>query len=183
MTHLPAFEYIYTIHPEYKITGVPTSGFSFGNTLLFWGLGKIFASSPGVFLPPMNEVYHYPFLCVGWFGMLITALNLIPVGQLDGGHITYALLGSKHKYVAWSFFILVTVMGLVGLLPFIGVMVFADYGLANWLVWALMIFFVIKIKHPPIYDAEPMDFKRKLWGVFALFMFISSFTPVPFNNL
>jgi membrane-associated protease RseP (regulator of RpoE activity) len=182
MTHLPPFEYIYKIHPEYQITGVPTSGFSFGGTLLFWGLGKIFATSPGVFLPPMNEVYHYPFLCVGWFGMLITALNLIPVGQLDGGHITYALLGSKHKYVAWAFFILVALMGLVGLLPFIGVMIFSDYGLVNWLVWALMILFVIKIKHPPIYDPEPLDFKRKLLGVFALFMFISSFTPAPFNN-
>lgn len=185
MTHLPPYEYIYTIHPEYEFTGIPLSGFSFGPTLLYWFLGKIFASSPDVFLPPMNEMYHYPFLCVGWFGLLITALNLLPVGQLDGGHITYALLGNKHRIVARVFFGLVVAMGLIGLIGVFPVPVFeklSGYGLFNWLVWAILIFFVIKIDHPPIYDPEPMDSKRKLWGVFALFMFISSFTPAPFNN-
>jgi hypothetical protein len=44
-------------------------------------------------------------------------------------------------------------------------------------------FFVIRIDHPPLYDPEPLDFKRKLWGVFALFMFVTSFTPVPFQGL
>ncbi len=185
MTHLPPFEYIYTIHPEYQMTGVPTSGFSFGPTLLYWLLGELLTSSPDVFLPPMNEMYHYPFLCVGWFGLLITALNLLPVGQLDGGHITYALLGNKHRIVARIFFGLVLAMGVVGLIgifPLPGFERLSGYGLFNWLIWAILIFFVIKIDHPPVYDPEPMDTKRKLWGVFALFMFISSFTPVPFNN-
>lgn len=181
MTHLPQFDYIYKIHPEYEVTGVPTTGFSFGSTLLYWSMGKIFVGSPDVFLPPMNEMYHYPFLCVGWFGLLITALNLLPVGQLDGGHITYALLGSKHKIVARIFFGLTLAMGLVGLLPFLGVEIFSEYGLLNWLVWSILIFFVIKIDHPPIYDPEDLCVRRKLLGLFALFMFISSFTPVPFN--
>jgi len=182
MTTLPPFDYIYEIHPEYKLTGVPTSGFSFGNTLLFWLFGKIFASSPDVFLPPMNEVYHYPFLCVGWFGLFVTSLNLLPVGQLDGGHIIYALFGNKHKYIARIFFALIFAMGLLGLLPFAGINLFADYGLINWLVWSLLIFFVIKIEHPPLLDNEPVDFKRKIWGVIALLIFVSSFTPSPFSN-
>jgi membrane-associated protease RseP (regulator of RpoE activity) len=182
MTHLPRFEYIFTIHPEYESTGVPLTGFSFGNTLLYWSLGKLLTASPNVFLPPMNEMYHYPFLCVGWFGLLITALNLLPVGQLDGGHITYALLGSKHKIIARLFFGFTLGMGLLGLLPLVGIEVLARYGLVNWLVWAILMFFVIRIDHPPMYDPEPIGTGRQLLGAFALFMFVTSFTPVPFSN-
>ena len=182
MTHLPPFEYIFNIHPEYASTGVPLSGFSFGNTLLYWGLGKLLTASPSVFLPPMNEMYHYPFLCVGWFGLLVTALNLLPVGQLDGGHITYALLGNKHKIIARLFFGLTLSMGLLGLLPFFGVDFLANYSLFNWLVWAILMFFVIRLDHPPVYDPEPIGLGRQMWGLFALFMFITSFTPVPFSN-
>jgi membrane-associated protease RseP (regulator of RpoE activity) len=182
MTHLPSIEYLFHIHPEYRSSGISLSGFSFGNTLLYWGLGKILTSSPDVFLPPMNEMYHYPFLCVGWFGLLITALNLLPVGQLDGGHIVYALFGNKHKVIARVFFGLTLSVGLAGFLPFAGINIFANYGLFNWLVWAFVIYFVIRVDHPPIYDPEPLDLKRKIWGAFALFMFLTSFTPAPFNN-
>lgn len=183
MTHLPPFEYIYSIHPEYQGTGVPTSGFSFGPNLLYLGFAKIFTSSPDVFLPPMNEMYHYPFLCVGWFGLLVTALNLLPVGQLDGGHIIYALFRSSHKFIARTFFGITLGMGLVGLLPYIGIDFLSDYGLLNWLIWALLMFFVIRIDHPPFVDTEPIGTGRKLLGVFALFMFVSSFTPVPVMGL
>ncbi len=183
MVTLPPFDYIYTIHPEYQATGVPTSGFSFGANLLYLGFAWLFTSSPDVFLPPMNEIYHYPFLCVGWFGLLVTALNLLPVGQLDGGHIIYALFKDKSKYIARTLFGFILGMGLVGLLPYAGINDFEDYGLLNWLVWAVLIFFVIKIDHPPFYDPEPIGNARKLWGVFALFMFVTSFTPVPFRGL
>jgi len=183
MANLPPFEYIYNIHPEYQVTGVPTSGFSFGSNLLYWGLGRLLADSPNVFLPPMNEMYHYPFLCVGWFGLLVTALNLLPVGQLDGGHIIYALFGAKSKYIARAFFGIILGLGLIGLLPFLGIAALAEYGLLNWLVWAALIFFLIRIDHPPFYDPEPIGTARLLWGGFALFMFICSFTPVPITNL
>lgn len=183
MTHLPPFEYIYNIHPEYQETGVPLSGFSFGYNLLYLGLAKLLTSSPNVFLPPMNEMYHYPFLCVGWFGMLVTALNLLPVGQLDGGHIIYALFGHMHRFIARIFFGITLGMGLIGLLPYIGINMFAEYGLLNWLVWALMIFFVIKIDHPPFYDPVPLGKVRRWLGFFYLFMFVTTFTPVPFMGL
>lgn len=184
MTHLPSIEYLFRIHPEYRLNGIPLGeGFTFGNTLLYWLLSKIFTSSPNVFLPPMNEMYHYPFLCVGWFGLLITALNLLPVGQLDGGHIVYALFGSKHKIIARVFFFLLLLIGLGGLLQFVGVDFLSRYSLANWILWVFLIYFVIKVDHPPIYDPEPVDLKRKLWGAFALFMFVSSFTPVPFSGI
>ncbi len=195
MTHLPPFEYIYKIHPEYMTTGVPTSGFSFGINILYFGLGKILTGAPHVFLPPMNEMYHYPFLCVGWFGLLVTALNLLPVGQLDGGHVTYSLLGSKHRIIARVFFILTLSMGLIGLpgiidsifielgyKPLFNFIALEGYGFGSWFLWSILMFFVIKIDHPPIYDPEPIGTPRKLLGLFALFMFLVSFTPVPFNN-
>lgn len=177
-THLPSIEYLYRIHPDYRTMGVPVAGFQFGPNLLYWGLGKLLVP-PDMFVPPMSEMYHYPFLCVGWFGLFITALNLIPVGQLDGGHITYALFAEKHTIIARIFFGITFTMGLVGLLQFFGISWFANYGLFNWLIWSLLIFFVIKIQHPPLFDPEPLDLKRKMWGLFALFMFIGSFTPVP----
>jgi len=183
MTHLPSVEYLFNIHPNYRYEGIPLAqGFSFGNTLLYLGLSKLLASSPSVFLPPMNEMYHYPFLCVGWFGMLITSLNLLPVGQLDGGHIVYALFGNKHKIIARIFFVITASMGVIGLLPFIGINWFENYGLVQWVLWSLLILFVIRVDHPPLYDPEPIGWKRRLWGVFALFMFVSSFTPSPINN-
>lgn len=182
MTHLPPIDYLFRIHPEYLTTGIPTTGFSFGNTFLFMGLAKIFTSSPEVFLPPMNEVYHYPFLCVGWFGLLVTALNLLPVGQLDGGHIVYAIFGNKHKIIARVFFGITLVLGLTGLLQFVGISTFEKYGLLNWIIWSVLIFFVIKIDHPPLYDPEPLSRNRKLMGWFALFMFVTSFTPSPIIN-
>jgi membrane-associated protease RseP (regulator of RpoE activity) len=184
MTHLPSIEYLFRIHPEYRISGIPLGeGLTFGNTLLYWLLSKIFTSSPNVFLPPMNEMYHYPFLCVGWFGMLVTALNLLPVGQLDGGHIVYAIFGSKHKIIARVFFFLLLLVGIGGLLQFVGINFLSRYGLGSWILWVFLIYFVIKVDHPPVYDAEPLDLKRKLLGLFALFMFVSSFTPSPFSGI
>jgi membrane-associated protease RseP (regulator of RpoE activity) len=183
MTHLPPFDYIYAIHPEYQTTGVPTSGFSFGANLLYLALAEIFTSSPDVFLPPMNEMYHYPFLCVGWFGMFVTALNLLPVGQLDGGHIIYALFKDKHKYIARTFFGLTLGMGIVGLISSFGINILPGYDLLNWFVWAVLIFFLIRIDHPPFYDPEPIGSIRILWGFFALFLFVTTFTPVPIQGL
>jgi membrane-associated protease RseP (regulator of RpoE activity) len=181
-THLPSIEYLYAIHPEYRTIGVPLEGFSFGPNLIYLGLGKLLVPS-NVFVPPMSEMYHYPFLCVGWFGLFITALNLIPVGQLDGGHIVYALFAEKHQIIARIFFGIIFAIGLLGLLQFFGVRTFERYGLFNWLIWSFLILFVIKIKHPPIYDSESLDLKRKLWGLFALLMFVGSFTPVPVMDM
>ena len=177
--NLPPVNYLYNIHPEYAVTGIPLSGFTFGYSLIFIFLEKIFTSGANVFMPPMNEVYHYPFLCVGWFGLLITSLNMIPIGQLDGGHISYAMCGRKHKYVAYFFFSMLLFFGLAGLLPFAGINI--NIGSINWLVWALLILFVIKIKHPPTYSEfeEPLGTGRMITGWFTFFIFIVSFSPVP----
>ncbi len=180
---LPPVTFLYTIHPEYATQGIATTGFSFGYNIIFWVLEKIFASSPSVFIPPMNEVYHYPFLCVGWFGLLITALNMMPIGQLDGGHISYAMFGKNHKYLAYTVFGLLLFFGLAGFLPLAGVAF--EFGSVNWLIWVLLIFFLIKIKHPPIcHDIDtPLGNTRMLIGWFSYFIFITSFCPVPFTGI
>ncbi|MEO8446809.1 MAG: site-2 protease family protein [bacterium] len=177
--NLPPVNYLYNIHPEYAATGIPVSGFTFGYNILFLAFEKIFASSPDVFMPPMNEMYHYPFLCVGWFGLLITSLNMLPVGQLDGGHISYAMFGDKHKYAAYIVFALLVIFGLAGIIPFFGINL--NFGSLNWLLWAILIFFVIKIKHPPVYseNEEPLSAGRMITGWFTFVIFIISFCPVP----
>jgi hypothetical protein len=175
---LPPISFLYSIHPEYVSTGIPTTGFTFGYNIVFFLFEKIF-SGPKVFVPPMNEIYHYPFLCVGWFGLLITALNMMPVGQLDGGHISYTMFGDKHKYLAYTVFGLLVFFGVVGFLPLLGINF--NFGSSNWLVWAILIFFVIKIKHPPIVTdiSEPLGSFRTILGWISFIIFVISFCPIP----
>jgi membrane-associated protease RseP (regulator of RpoE activity) len=81
-----------------------------GQTPLFWLLSQFFTH-----VPPMYEVYHYPVLFAGWLGLFFTALNLLPVGQLDGGHVLYALLGPKwHAFFARGFVLLLLLSGGIG---------------------------------------------------------------------
>jgi membrane-associated protease RseP (regulator of RpoE activity) len=99
--NLPGPEYLLAIHPNYDfaIGGDPNSQglpLEFGQTILFASLRSFFTDSQQ-FVPPMTEIYHYPFLCVGWFGLFVTAMNLIPIGQFDGGHLIYTMFGERHR--------------------------------------------------------------------------------------
>jgi membrane-associated protease RseP (regulator of RpoE activity) len=173
---MPDIDYLYSIHPEYLYRGgIPTDGLTFGNSLFFWGMMK-FASLRG-FVPPMNEIYHYPYLCAGWFGLFVTALNLLPVGQLDGGHILYALIGDKQKYAAWFFFSLLVLFGLASALPLLGFKV--QIGTTGWILWAFILYFLIKVEHPPIYDIEPLGRGRVILGWLTMIFFLFIFPPVP----
>ncbi len=181
-THVPGVEYILSIHPNYfdQNFGNNVLALKFGNTILFSFFKWIFIN-PHQFFPPMTEVYHYPYLCVGWFGMLITAMNMIPIGQLDGGHISYTLFGGETHYkIAVISFVILFVFGVLG---------FADVylewnrgiGWAGWLFWALILFFVIKLKHPPIPDYTELDDRRKIIGYISFFIFLICFSPVPLS--
>jgi membrane-associated protease RseP (regulator of RpoE activity) len=178
--NLPGEEYILTIHPDYFSPeyGKDSIGLVFGDSILFSTLKWIFVN-PGQFFPPMSEIYHYPYLCVGWFGLLITSMNLIPVGQLDGGHISYSLFGKENHFkisiVAFSFLFIFGIAGLID------TMLEFNYGIgwAGWLFWSLVLYFVIKLKHPPIADNTELDNRRKLVGYFSLFILLISFSPTP----
>lgn len=177
---LPGIEYLYTIHPEYATLGeLPKNGLTFGDSLLILGLREYFSMFG--FFPPMNEIYHYPFLCVGWFGLFVTALNLIPVGQLDGGHIFYAMIGKGQGTVGRAFLVILLLIGLSGFLPFLGFNV--QPGTIGWLVWAAILIFIVKIDHPPVADDTELDPVRTMTGWLTVFIFMISFAPIPFFEL
>lgn len=160
---IPEKTYAYQFYdPETLYNGQTT--LTFGKSVLFDFLGWALA---GDRMPEMYDIIHYPFIFAGWFGLLITALNLLPVGQLDGGHIIYAMIGKNQKWFAYA---------AVGGILFLGVI----YGATNWFIWAILIFLVIKIKHPPVVnEEEPLDRNRIVIGFISMLILILSFMPTP----
>ncbi|MDX1671011.1 MAG: site-2 protease family protein [Balneolaceae bacterium] len=114
-----------------------------GETLLYSFLAQYFEN-----VPPMWEMYHYPFLFAGWLGLFFTALNLTPVGQLDGGHILYSLIGyKKHKLVARVFFAILTVLAGIESIPYIHSTLGSwdnSLGTMSWLLWAVVLFLLLR---------------------------------------
>lgn len=114
-THLPPPEFIFTIHPEYQKWGLdygqyaykslpPGGSVGLGDNLLFHFF-KTYVADPAR-LPHPNEMIHYPYVMAGYLALFFTSLNLIPIGQLDGGHILYALVGrERFRWVAPALFI------------------------------------------------------------------------------
>ncbi len=180
-THLPGQEFLLHIHPDYGTVDYGKGGINliFGDTLLFSFLRNVLTTSHD-FVPPMSEIYHYPFLCVGWFGLFVTSMNLIPVGQLDGGHICYAAFGErKHHHIASISMIILIVLGFLGVLKTFAFS-WIPIGWIGWLFWSIILYLVIKVNHPPIYDFEELDPKRKYLGYFSMIIFILCFSPSPF---
>jgi membrane-associated protease RseP (regulator of RpoE activity) len=180
MTHLPPIEYLYNVHPEYRnLAQLPTEGLTFGKPLLY-KLVELLVAPSSAFLPPMNEVYHYPFLCVGWFGAFVTALNLLPVGQLDGGHIAYAMFGSRSHLLARVVLVVLMLLGTAGILPLLGFQ-FA-YGWAGWLLWSVVLGLLLRNKrfrHPPLEDIQELGVVREWIGWICAIVFILTFVVVP----
>ena len=180
-THLPSVDYILAIHPDYFSPeyGKEAISLQFGNNLLFMFLQNIFTTSSD-FIPPMTEVYHYPYLMTGWFGLLITAMNMIPVGQLDGGHIVYSMFGTKIQETVAS----ISLIGLVilGISGFVDVSFEMNFGFgwSGWIFWGLILFFLIKVKHPPVRYFSQLDPTRKILGYISLIILFISFAPTPF---
>ncbi len=114
---------------------------------------------------PMNEIYHFPLIFAGWIGTFVTALNLLPVGQLDGGHLMYALIGKNARYVG---------MGFVSALAVL------SFFTSGWLLWVLLLIFLIRVKHPPVMDeGEELDIKRRYLGYLGIAVFLLCFIPAP----
>lgn len=127
-THLPPPEYIFEIHPEYQEYGLDyaekvyqddTLSFKVGNNLLFAFFEQYVAPDKSR-VPNHYELIHYPWLFAGYLALFFTALNLIPIGQLDGGHVLYGLVGNRwHRHVSSALFILfVTYAGLGTVSPY-----------------------------------------------------------------
>jgi membrane-associated protease RseP (regulator of RpoE activity) len=134
----------------------------FGTPLILELLLRI--QFPGV---PGGDIYLHPVARAAWVGLLATALNLLPIGQLDGGHILYAFLGERTKYVSRA---LIPVLLLLG-------WIYAW----TWYVWAVLLFF-FGMRHPSIVDPRPIGRRRTLLALLALLIFVLSFTPAPIGQ-
>lgn len=132
---LPGPEHLYAIHPEILVNGFSDKGLTFGDTLLFSFFRWVFDGI--VFVPPMNEIYHYPFLCVGWFGLFVTALNLLPFGQLDGGHVLYALIGKRQHTVGRILWWIMFALALLWLVGLVHTLLSVDFNPAEFSPWVL----------------------------------------------
>lgn len=115
---------------------------------------------------PLSAIYLHPIAIAAWVGMFATALNLLPGGQLDGGHIVYALYPRAHKWV--------TRLSMVILIP-LGAF------WPGWWVWAILLG-VSGFRHPQVAPWPHIDRRRKLLGLLALAMLILSFVPIPFRE-
>jgi len=135
--------------------------YAFGSSLLFDFLGKVFMGTP----PEGFVVDMHPVAFAGWIGLFVTFLNLIPIGQLDGGHVAFALLGRKHRLVS---IVIVVFLALAGVFVWEG-----------WLVWAVLMV-ILGLRHPPVMNWEvPLDPWRRLVGIAAIVIFAITFIPVP----
>lgn len=127
-THLPSKEYLYNIHPEYEAYGEhyldsalnqPGISIALGHNLLFDFYENVVVSDQDQSLIPSHyEMYHYPYLFAGFLSLFFTALNLIPIGQLDGGHVLYGLLGEEKSAkifkVIFTAFVFFAGIGVIG---------------------------------------------------------------------
>jgi len=137
-----------------------------GNSILYLAVKFIIF---GKILPGNGiDVMLNPIAWAAWGGLLITSLNLLPIGQLDGGHTLYALLGKR----AWP-----VAMVIVGLLVVMGIF------WQGWLLWAFLVL-IFGVRHPaPLNDVSSMGTRRILLGIGVLILFILTFTPIPFTAI
>jgi membrane-associated protease RseP (regulator of RpoE activity) len=145
-------------------TTFPPSYFVLGDSLLFrvltdWIMGP---RPEGMFLNMSALAF------AGWIGFFVTAMNLMPIGQLDGGHISYALLGRRHGRLALGAFF---------------AMLSLAYFWPGWLFWGAIILLLIKVKHPPVLDEHiPLDRRRVMIGVVTILILLLTFMPQPIMN-
>ena len=141
------------------ISEIPKGSITLGEPLLVTILIKIMFN-----LPHGYTINLHPTAFAGWVGLLVTAINLLPAGQLDGGHIARAILKEKHKYASWGAMIALLGLGFVA---------------TNWLFFAILILFLIGVQHPPpLNELTNLDLKRKLLALASLAIFILSFVPI-----
>jgi len=117
-------------------------------------------------LPSNTDVALHPIAYAGWVGLFITSLNLLPAGQLDGGHIIYALFGPHAKIIFRLTLLGITLICLI-------------YNL-GWLLLVILLLFIGYRHPPPLDDYTPLDWRRKVAGGFAFLIFFTAFTPIPF---
>lgn len=163
---------IYGISQSYIVRLPPTfrlSGLYLGDPLLLTWLQRLFHGT----MPPGHDFVMHPSGFAAWFGLLATAFNLFPAGQLDGGHIIHAIVGRASRYVTLVTLAVLIILGLTVS--------------GSWIVWSLLLTVMtlsFGLDHPPVEDEHrPIDRTRIYLALFAVVMFALSFTPVPISPM
>jgi membrane-associated protease RseP (regulator of RpoE activity) len=134
-----------------------------GDSLLFGALVRLVLGVD----PTETTILLHPVALAGWFGLLVTCLNLLPVGQLDGGHVSYAVFGRHHTWISRGVLAALIVMGIGGW--------------PGWLLWAFMLV-ALGLHHPPTWDpVTPLDRRRVAAAGLTLLIFILTFMPEPLS--
>jgi len=138
-------------------------GIQLGSSIIFWLLSQVWHPN----LAPGKDLMLHPVAFAGWLGFFVTALNLLPAGQLDGGHIAYAVLGRFRKAFGW---VVVALLALAG------------YFWLGWPFWALLIV-LFGLRHPrPLDDLTPLTRTEALLAALGLLLLILTFMPAPFGG-
>lgn len=139
----------------------PPSDFQLGFPLAFHWVARMLHI--GV---PLASLSLHPIAAAAWVGLFATSLNLLPGGQLDGGHIAFSVSPSLHRWIS-----LLTVVALVP---------FANYFWTGWLLWAVLL--AITGRHPMVPHYPAVTGQRRGIAAFAVLMLVLSFTPAPFTH-
>lgn len=120
-------------------------------------------------IPEGYDVVIHPIGFAGWIGLLVTSLNLLPIGQLDGGHVAYALWGERQNRMSKYVFLALLALGI--------------FGWSGWLFWAFLLY-IMGFRHPPLVEWWiPLDPARKFIGRVTVVIFFLTFIPIPFRGL
>lgn len=161
---LPAL--VYGLSLSKVVTSFPAEagGIMLGDSLLLRIIeGGIFQN-----IPPDSDIFLHPVAFAGWVGILVTSFNLFPVGQLDGGHVSYALLGPRSRNLARIFLVIFFILGF--------------FFWVGWFIWAFVILF-LGWRHPRIEDeAKSLSPGRRFLGYIIVLIFILSFIPDPIKG-
>lgn len=151
-----------------RVAAIPEGGsIAFGDSLLTGFLTHLRFGH----IPRGQDVFIHPVALAAWVGLFVTALNLFPVGQLDGGRIAYALFGVRHRAVSIGTFLALLTLGAVA-------------GSPNWFVFAALVFLVVGFHHaPPLDDLTPISRGRYAVGLLCLVLLVLLIPPVPIQVL
>ena len=161
---LPAAIYAYATA---TVAPIPASGgvyYEFAEPLLLQLINHVVFGP----IPQGSAIQISSVGIAAWFGLLVTMLNLLPVGQLDGGHIVYALFGRRARYLSWTVVAVLVIMG----------------GVFHpmWFMWAVIGMVLLRLRPPAILDQHtPLDWRSQIIALIALAIFVLCFMPSPIS--